>query len=434
MFQNTSLRSVFNIFFTALGIGLLYTTACVPPPPETEQAVEDKEAARLDSLRRIKCPRMLSSAAEYYKNRDWQATVMVYKELVALGCDRGREEDVYQYWAIAYENLGKFDSSEYVLLQGLKYMPDNIALHKRLGYAYKRQGKTDKEIFEYEKIIDLDPQDLESMTHLSDLYGKVGRYDDQIFVLRKILEIEPNNKNARADLANAYEKLGKDPLDIYRQRFADNPDDLSAGLDLADQLLAKENYNEAITVLNRMLKSESGNGSVSKKLVLKKLAKAYYKEDRLEEASDAYEQLFDYDRRDFRTALEIVKINIELSKFAKAMNWANKAIKIAPDNGECLATKGMVYFKAFQECRKDVPTIDDKIVAALAHEYFLKAEQKKYFASQRNREWLEKYELVFGASDWFMLDDEQKIKGSISPSGECYSWITESVKKQPGWK
>ena len=34
---------------------------------------------RLDSLRNLRCPRLMSSAAEYYRNRDWKQTVKIYK-------------------------------------------------------------------------------------------------------------------------------------------------------------------------------------------------------------------------------------------------------------------------------------------------------------------------------------------------------------------
>ncbi|MFQ6614390.1 MAG: tetratricopeptide repeat protein, partial [Fidelibacterota bacterium] len=88
----------------------------------------------------------MSSAAEYYRNQDWQATVRIYGELVDLGCDESHPqfsppEEIYLYWAIAYEYLAKYDSSEYVLLKGLQKLPDNIDLRKRLAYSYKKQGE-----------------------------------------------------------------------------------------------------------------------------------------------------------------------------------------------------------------------------------------------------------------------------------------------------
>ena len=111
----------------------------------------------------------MSSAAEYYKNRDWESTVRIYGEIVKYRCDQDDPEEVYQYYAIAFEYLGKFDSSEYVLLKGLQLLPDNINLRKRLAYSYKKQGKLDQEIMEYSRLSDLIPDDITVKTELAKL-------------------------------------------------------------------------------------------------------------------------------------------------------------------------------------------------------------------------------------------------------------------------
>ena len=348
----------------------LIFSACAPPDSMEEEIVEPEPVSQ------EQCLRLLSSAAEYYKNKDWSSTSRVYGELVDLGCDKGNEEEVFQYWAIAYEFLGRFDSSEYVLLQGLKRLPDNVNLRKRLAYAYKRLGNPEKEIFEFEKLIELTPEDLEPLNRLNELYAEVGRYDDQVFVLQRMLKIDPNNKNAQGDLAQAFEATGKDPLDIYRRRFEDNPTNYSFGIDLADQLMMTGEEEEAVEILNKLRRSSGGSGSVTNKLVLQKLAIAYSEIDNLESASNVYEELYNLDRRDFKTALEIVKVNNALGNFGKAMKWAEEAIKIAPDNGETIGAKGNVYYAAFQDCRENFPTTDDKLVAAFAYNYFKMAEDK----------------------------------------------------------
>ncbi len=413
----------------SLAIGLLIFSSCAPPPPV-------EEAPEPEPVSERQCLRLLSSAAEYYKNEDWPSTSRVYNDLVDLGCDKGNEEEVFQYWAVAYENLAKFDSSEYVLLQGLKRLPDNVNLRKRLAYAYNRLGNSEKGIFEYEKLAELTPDNIEPLNRLNELYSEVGRYDDQIYILQQILEIDPNNKNAQGDLAQAYEATGRDPIDIYRQRFEDNPSNYSFGIDLSDQLMIAGEEEEAVKVLNRLRREGAGNGSVTNKLVLQKLASAYSDIDDLKAAAGAYEELFNLDRRDFKTALEIVKVNIALSDYGKALKWAEEAIKTAEDNGETFASKGSVYYAAFQDCRDNFPTTDDKILAALAYKYFKLAEQEGYNRNKRDRIYLEnnRDDLVFGKTDWFMLDEDVKRRGSISAKGSCYSWVTESIKKEPSWR
>ena len=91
-----------NIFqnLLLLGVASIFMTKCTPP--DQSSADEDlAEQARQDSIRTVRCPRVFSSAAEFYKNRDWAATVRAYDELTDLGCDRDDPQEVYLYYAIA---------------------------------------------------------------------------------------------------------------------------------------------------------------------------------------------------------------------------------------------------------------------------------------------------------------------------------------------
>ena len=211
-----------------LGVAAVFMTMCVPP----EQSDADANAAelsRLDSIRNVRCPRIFSSAAEFYKNRDWEATVRAYDELTDLGCDREEPQEVYLYYAIAYEYMGQYDSSELVLLKGLTYLPNNIDLRKRLAFAYDKQGKTDLQMDELDRLSILTPEDVGIKSELAKLYFEQKRYDDQIAVLKDLLELQPNNEGAQSDLAYAYELSGRDPLDVYKNRFDKNPDNISYG-------------------------------------------------------------------------------------------------------------------------------------------------------------------------------------------------------------
>ena len=49
--------------------------------------VSSIQKAKLDSLRKLKCPRYMSSAAEYYRNCNWRETVQMYSQIIELGCD-----------------------------------------------------------------------------------------------------------------------------------------------------------------------------------------------------------------------------------------------------------------------------------------------------------------------------------------------------------
>ena len=170
--SKTMTLKVFSQKLLMISAGSVFITMCTPP----EQSDVDSdlaEQARLDSIRKVRCPRIFSSAAEFYKNRDWGATVRAYDELTDLGCDRDDPQEVYLYYAIAYEYMGNYDSSEYVLLKGLSFLPDNIDLRKRLAFAYEKQGKTSLQMDELDRLSFLSPEDIKIKRH-----GKQFRKDN----------------------------------------------------------------------------------------------------------------------------------------------------------------------------------------------------------------------------------------------------------------
>ena len=405
----------------------LFCIMCVPPTDSSLSDGSTADQVYWDSVRAVMCPRKMSSAAEYYKNRDWESTVRIYGEIIRYGCDRDEPEEVYQYFAIAFEYLGRFDSSEYVLLKGLQILPDNVNLRKRLAYSYKKQGKVEQEILEYSRLSDLLPEDISIKTELARLYGEQGAYDDQVDFLRQILEIDPGNENAQGDIARVYEMTGKDPLQIYGERFHNNPNNVSYGLDYANRLLNAERPEDAIEVLKQVIRQDN-----TSKVAYRQIALAYDREEMFQQASESYEELFKLDPRDFRVALQVSEVNIASGNFGKAMRWAEKVITLS-NSGEAYAQRGNVYFKALQGCRSADISIDDRIVASLAHDSFIVAEENDYRRYHNSLVWLEENEVLFGRSQWFMLDANKKTQGYIKPDSECYKWVEKKLDKDPNW-
>ena len=413
--------------------GALFLTMCVPPEGGNQNLAKDK--AKLDSLRKVRCPRLMSSAAEYYRNRDWKQTVRIYEEITTLDCDEWNPvfappQEIYQYYAIAYEQMGKFDSSEFVLLDGLQKLPESVELRKRLAYSYKRQGKKEKEIIEFERIIDTAPLDISIMNDLSKLYKDESRFDDQIYILEKILKVDGSNEIAQSELAMAFESSGKDPLDVYRKRYEDNPENLSYGLDYADRLTQVDRSADATLVLDGVIRQDP-----TSKLAYRKLAEAHKETNNLKKAANAYEELFQIDPRDGRIAVDISDIYIDVGNYSKALRWAEKAMSLSNGNGSGLGQKAKVYFYGWDTFRQNPFSIDDRIVAKLAYDYFVKAEDKGFLGFTK-RGWLEENskDILYGKAQWFMADDRVKRTRSISPTSSNYDWVTEHLKAEPNWK
>jgi len=416
-------------------VGSLFLSMCVPPDGDGS-GKDSASSKEIDSLRALKCPRYMSSAAELYRSQDWQGTVEMYSQINTLGCDKwdpimAPPQEIYLYWAIAYEQMAKFDSTEFVLLKGLQLLPESVDLRKRLAYTYKRLGQTEKQGIEYERIHELAPDNIDNLHSLSEYYNEMNQCEDQIFILREILDIEENNEVIQGELAIAYEKCGKDPLDIYGERHLQNPANISYGIDYANRLLNADRPQEAAKVLVGIIELDPRS-----KLAYRKLGEAYYKSNDLEEASRSYEELFNLYPRDWQTAIKISDINIEFQDFGKAIRWADKGLQAArnTDNAKyAIAQKGNVFYKAFQSCRSTDISDDDRIVASMAYNYFKTVEEMGIRRYTQSSNWLEENEVLFGKANWFMLTPNQKSKGSITTNSECYNWISESLKKDPEW-
>ena len=411
-----------------------FLVMCVPPQGETSNSSQ-RDKAKLDSLRKVKCPRLMSSAAEYYRNRNWKKTVNIYGEITKLSCDEWNSvyappEEIYQYYSFAYTQLGRFDSAEYVLLDGLQKIPQNVQLRKQLAYAYKRQGKIDKEIIEYERLADIAPDDVSILNDLAKIYKDQGNYDDQIIILRKILKVDDTNDVAQSELAVAYENSGKNPLEVYEKRYMDNLDNISYGLDYSERLIKAERVDEAKDILRRIISKDP-----TSKLAYQKLGKVSWETDDLDEAASAYESLFKIDPRDGRVAISISDIYIDSENYGKALRWADKSINLIDNNGNGYGQKGKVYYKAWESLKNNPLSIDDRIVAKLAYDNFTKAEKMSYRGFNRLKYLKENSkDLLYGKAQWFMAENKVKRSGVIRTTTAEYDWVTDNLSPESGWK
>ena len=409
-------------------------TMCVPPKDKSD-ADFAKEKARLDSLRDVRCPRLMSSAAEYYRNRDWKQTIRVYSEITDLSCDEWNvvyapPEEIYQYYSFAYTQIGRFDSAEYVLLDGLQKIPQNVELRKQLAYAYKRQGKIDKEIIEYERLVDIAPSDISILNNLAKIYKDQSNFDDQIIILNKILKIDDTNDIAQSELAIAYENSGRNPLEVYEKRYLDNPDNISYGLDYSERLIKADRADEAKDVLRRIISKEP-----TSKLAYQKLGKVCWDTDDLSDAASSYESLFKIDPRDGKVAIDISNIYIDSENYGKALRWADKAINLIDNSGKGYGQKGKVYYKAWETYKQNPLSVDDRIVAKLAYNNFVKAEKLNYRGFSRSKYLKENAkDLLYGKAQWFMAEDKVKRSGSIRTTTQSYDWVTDELEPEKEWK
>ena len=229
----------------------------------------------------------------------------------------------------------------------------------------------------------------------------------------------------------AFENSGKDPLDVYRKRYEDNPSNISYGIDYADRLNEADRSEDAIIVLQGVIKQDP-----SSKIAHRKLAEAHTSIDALDLAAKAYEELFKIDPRDVRVAINTSDAYLNNSDFRQAIKWADKATDIDSKSSDALGQKGKVYYYGWDNFRvTDKDRNDDRLVAKLAYNYFIKAEKRGYRGFSKSK-WLKDNEkdIMYGKAQWFMADDKVKRSRKISTFSSDYSWVTESLAAEEGWK
>ncbi|MBT6712134.1 MAG: hypothetical protein HOB22_10500, partial [Candidatus Marinimicrobia bacterium] len=146
-------------------------------------------------------------------------------------------------------------------------------------------------------------------------------------------------------------------------------------------------------------------------------------------------ELFRIDPRDGRIPIDISNLYLESNDFGKALRWADKVVSLNNDIGDGFGQKGKVYYYGWDNFRKNPFTADDRIIAKLSFDYFVKAESKGYRGFSK-RAWLEENskDILYGKAQWFMADEKTRRTKSISTMSSDYDWVTESLKAEADWK
>ena len=85
--------------------------------------------------------------------------------------------------------------------------------------------------------------------------------------------------------------------------------------------------------------------------------------------------------------------------------------------------------------RKQNPfSTDDRIVAKLAYDYFIKAESEGY-QGYNKRNWLKENakDVLYGKAQWFIADDKVNRSRGLRPASSVYNWVTDVLKPEASW-
>ncbi len=229
------------------------------------------------------------------------------------------------------------------------------------------QGKLDKAIREYEKLLAADPSDMRVKLRLAELlakqrqvpqaiqaykevaeqYGHEGFYLKAVTVLKGILRLNPSLSEVNQSLAQLYEKMGlsKDAAHQYQI--------------LANAFEQKNEYEKALAARQKMVElfPEEATYRI-------RLAEAYQREDKKEEAIaqfevlakqyketkqepkkmiDLYEKILPSRPENKEMFIHLVDLYFEKKDYKAALKWCDQKKQLVAEDPHLLSLQARMY-------------------------------------------------------------------------------------------
>jgi tetratricopeptide (TPR) repeat protein len=153
---------------------------------------------------------------------------------------------------------GKPDQAEVIYKQALEIAPENEVVYLRLAGFYQRYNKWPEVEATLQKLAAVKPQDEKPQIYLGDFFAWLGQPDKALASYQRATEIDAGSINARDKLISHYLNSRKIEEAEARTKviLEKNPKDLTGRFFDARIRLARGNVDEAISLLQGVVKDE----------------------------------------------------------------------------------------------------------------------------------------------------------------------------------
>ncbi|PIU19010.1 MAG: hypothetical protein COT16_00385 [Elusimicrobia bacterium CG08_land_8_20_14_0_20_44_26] len=292
--------------------------------------------------------------------------------------------------------------------------PENPVMRLTLAVFYEAEKKWDKAVEQYREIYRINPASPNSILKAGEIYIKLGRMQEAKKIFTEVLEKEPENSSALMSLAAIYErdKQWDKVIDVLMKihKINDGYPEVEMYLGLAfmqsgSSDTAKEYFKRAVSIapdnaalhyslaliyidaeeylraIDELEKCEEYGGESSEVSFMKGVCK-----DTLGDKETAYEF--------FKNAIKIDPENHralnylsyswaeEGKNLKQAMKYAEKALKLSPDNAAYIDTAGWIQYKsgnykeALNLLKKASRLMDDPVIWEHLGDAYLKLKKK----------------------------------------------------------
>ncbi len=218
--------------------------------------------------------------------------------------------------------LRRLEESLKAYQRATELQPDYAWALNGMGIVLEQLGRHEEALDAYRRTTEIAPADVWHWYNYGNVYAMLGRYNEALPILEKATTVNANHARTWARLGNVLRQLGRfdEALDAYdhalklepdyawawnergitlealgrqseaRDSYSHAPEDAQYLMQQADNLMALNQSEHAVTLLEKVLKPNGKNGKL-----WAKLGQVYRRLDRHEDALRAYIHATDYE-------------------------------------------------------------------------------------------------------------------------------------------
>lgn len=295
--------------------------------------------------------------------------------------------DALSLKALIYMEKKDFTHALALIDTAKKSDTDNIGLDFFKIQLDAKAKNIDAVMADYEKLVASHPENSEFKVTLAKIYAQSGKTKEAEELLRGLIESEPNNVQAKLLLLDFLSATARDKVDSQFLQFTEtHKDQPRMLLDLSNWMIARGNFENAKTALNRVIELEEDSiVGLSAKTLLAKMA---FDNKEFEDAEKITKEILDAnssydDAKVLQARLLLVK-----EQYDEAIALLNKVIWSKEDSEEAnllLAQTFLIKGDQKQADKHFVSVLQANPANLLALTYlFDKAVKAKDFKSGKN--------------------------------------------------
>ena len=317
---------------------------------------------------------LLTLAACYSDLGENQKAIAAYMK-AAKEFDFKDCEDIYNFIAVEYENLGDMENALKFFILGIDKAENIDNQYFEIRNCYSLLHRMDEAIEFFRKEIDKNPYSKAAWMALGNCYVRLGQLDNAIEQFEYAVSIDPHYKKGYVDIATAYNELDrfKDTIVLVEEAFRYNASsalllclygEAKAKLGEKEEALKifknamkmDENLPEAYAGIGFLLSDENNPNSAIKFLkhahtlspyntdYMYVIIEEYNKIGEYDNALKFVNEILDLNPYDENVYISMMECYVLKDDAGKALESLERGLLILPKNAALLYRKAFLYF------------------------------------------------------------------------------------------